>query len=146
MNGPLVTQLVYASGARIKFDQLQLKDLLVKARKNNHALGLSGLLLYEAGSFLQVLEGPPAQVAMMFERIEKDPRHGRVIMLLKRQVAEPTFAEWQMGVLDANARVFGKTQGLSDFLQGGVVAMAETDRVGRFLDGFRSGIWRQFIH
>ena len=89
MNDPLVMQLVYASGATVKFDQLQLKDLLVKARKNNQALGLSGLLLYEAGSFLQVLEGPAAQVAMMFKRIEKDPRHGRVMMLLKRQVQLP---------------------------------------------------------
>ncbi|MEB0262865.1 MULTISPECIES: BLUF domain-containing protein [unclassified Mucilaginibacter] len=39
------------------FTTKQLKDLLKESRDNNIRVGITGLLLYNDGAFMQVLEG-----------------------------------------------------------------------------------------
>jgi hypothetical protein len=58
-----MTEIIYASAQTQPFSSAQLTELLAKARRNNQALHVSGLLLYHRGSFLQVLEGDEAVVA-----------------------------------------------------------------------------------
>jgi hypothetical protein len=50
--------LVYASSAKQLFSEEDLTALLQQSRDNNTRLGLSGLLLYKDGNFMQVLERP----------------------------------------------------------------------------------------
>jgi hypothetical protein len=47
--------------------------------------------------FAQVLEGPPAAVHPLFERIHQDTRHHDVLALPERAVTERTFPDWSMG-------------------------------------------------
>ena len=50
-------QLVYVSAATHAFTKSELLELLNKARANNQRLGITGLLLFKDGDFIQLLEG-----------------------------------------------------------------------------------------
>lgn len=89
-------QLIYASSEVFKFDDESLTVLLTEARKFNEANSLTGVLLYQKGCFIQVLEGPDAAVMSLYESIEKDPRHTNVNLIAKNEIKEREFGEWSM--------------------------------------------------
>ncbi|MBW8852284.1 MAG: BLUF domain-containing protein [Xanthomonadales bacterium] len=90
-------QVVYASHERFPFEGLALVSLLSHARARNAAQGITGVLLYANGAFVQCLEGPSAAVDALFARIERDPRHGDVVLLHALPVARRHFGAWWMG-------------------------------------------------
>jgi hypothetical protein len=49
--------LVYLSAAVFPFQPEDLLELLGKSQERNHKLGITGMLLFKQGNFLQVLEG-----------------------------------------------------------------------------------------
>lgn len=89
--------LVYVSYATVPFSDADLDALLAKSRENNTRDGISGMLLYRDGDFLQVLEGPEDKVREAYARIARDNRHGRIMMLDESTVDERAFANWSMG-------------------------------------------------
>lgn len=93
----MLTQVIYISTATYPFTDNDLKALLSVARRRNEALGLSGLLLYANGSFMQLLEGPKDAVDACLDKIRRDPRHTGINMLVRTEIAEREFAEWSMG-------------------------------------------------
>lgn len=93
-------QLVYLSSARMLFSREGLLVLLDKARHNNLRDGITGLLLYKGGDFLQVIEGEEADVRRTFARIATDARHGGIEVLVDEPVAQRSFADWSMGFRD----------------------------------------------
>ena len=54
---PNIFYLVYVSSAVRLFATAELLKILGKFRRNNQLLGISGLLLYKDGNFIQALEG-----------------------------------------------------------------------------------------
>ena len=48
-------EIVYVSSATRPFQEAELQDLLLKARENNARLGVTGMLLYIGGNFMQLL-------------------------------------------------------------------------------------------
>lgn len=137
-------EIIYASAARRLFDPGQLASLLSVARTNNARLAVSGILLYDAGSFFQVLEGEAAIVRPLFERIARDERHYRVQVLREGAVPARSFAEWSMGYvsLDAQLRsMLAKRHGLSS--NGSMRDDAHS--VLPLLDAFRNGQLRTYI-
>ena len=50
-------RLVYVSAATVPFTDAALAQLLNISRKNNVAAGITGMLVYRDGDFLQILEG-----------------------------------------------------------------------------------------
>jgi uncharacterized Fe-S cluster-containing MiaB family protein len=48
----------------------EISQLLESSRSYNTKSAISGVLLFTAQSFLQVLEGPAAEIATLFERIQ----------------------------------------------------------------------------
>lgn len=89
-------QCLYASRALRAFTADDLEDLLRAARDSNHARQLTGLLVYGHGGFVQVVEGPEAEVDALFARIARDPRH-EVLMHTTRAIERRHFPEWEMG-------------------------------------------------
>jgi hypothetical protein len=139
-------EIIYASAQSQPFSPKQLTELLDKARRNNHALGVSGLLLYHHGSFLQVLEGEESVVNALYEKIAKDSRHRRFIVIKRGVVTESSFADWSMGFVDVSPAVTKKLEGFNPFLQQGLLGMTGTaDRMKKVLHDFRSGEWRQHV-
>ncbi len=107
---------VYASSAVRPFEPEELRQLLVKSRQNNAALGISGMLLYKDGNFLQVLEGREAAVLGLVEKITRDPRHRGVTTLLEGFESEYQFPDWSMGFRDLHSDEAKATPGYSDIL------------------------------
>jgi blue light- and temperature-responsive anti-repressor len=93
-------RLVYCSRNRIAGNPaaviLELENILELARANNAAAGVTGALLYNSGTFAQVLEGPLAAVERIFEKIQRDPRHGEVMVLHMGPSAGRLFPAWSM--------------------------------------------------
>jgi hypothetical protein len=89
-------QIIYASAATAAFSEDQLDALLAQSRLNNGRLDITGMLVYDRGSFLQVIEGPEAELTPLFERIRQDPRHERIRVLSTKSIAIREFGEWCM--------------------------------------------------
>jgi len=108
--------LVYASSAVHLFSEEDLKDLLRQSRDNNTRLGLTGMLLYKDGNFLQVLEGPESALTGLYEKIQSDPRHYHVLKLMRKPIQEREFAAWSMGFKNLSDVNLQQTPGYSSFL------------------------------
>ncbi len=89
--------LVYVSSARVPMDAPTLEHLLHRARTRNQRDGLTGVLLYHDGSFIQYIEGPAQAVQQTYQRIAADPAHGNLIELLMEPIAARSFTRWDMG-------------------------------------------------
>jgi len=140
-------QWVYASAADKPFSSEELDDLLAKARANNEKVGVTGVLLYHDGSFLQILEGEQDKVEAIVNRIQQDERHCNVKMLYHGEIDEPNFGDWSMGFFrPASANdlpgfidIFGSID-TSDMNFEGNAA-----RVKKLIDAFKDGRWRQNV-
>jgi hypothetical protein len=108
--------LVYISSATQPFSVDDLSTLLAVSRKNNAELGITGMLLYKDGNFMQVLEGDERTVRALYEKIGVDPRHSGEITLLQGFVDERQFPDWSMGFRDLNSPETRAAQSYSEFL------------------------------
>jgi len=89
--------LIYTSSAIRLMGDGDLMELLDLCRKRNAKDGISGMLLYKEGSFMQALEGEKEKVKRTFERIQRDPRHKDIFLLRERDVESRCFDGWSMG-------------------------------------------------
>lgn len=88
--------IVYSSSASHPFDDGELSALLALSRENNARNGLTGMLLYRSGRFLQVIEGPGDVLRERMSIIAADPRHLDVHILLQETIDERQFPDWTM--------------------------------------------------
>ena len=89
-------KLLYVSSTKKEFPTEELADLLRMARINNDRLGVTGLLLYIDGGFLQVLEGERTVLHDLYGAISQDPRHWDAKLLVD-QASPRNFGNWSMG-------------------------------------------------
>jgi hypothetical protein len=86
--------LIYTSApTKGEFSRADLDALLVVARKNNAAANISGLLLYQNGSFFQILEGERESVETIFRKISGDKRHHRITKIIVEAIDRRNFGE-----------------------------------------------------
>jgi Sensors of blue-light using FAD len=109
--------LIYLSAATRPFSQLDLLQLLTKSRENNSGLGVTGMLLFKDGNFLQVLEGEESKVQALYEKIAQDRRHRTLITLSMGYSPERDFPDWSMGFNDLRSSELAKTPGFTRFLE-----------------------------
>ena len=103
--------IVYISTAIADFGAADLLKLLKQARGFNEQAGITGVLMYGGGRFVQVLEGCPAAVRCLYARIEADPRHGRLEVLADGPLARREFTGWHMSFAPPPAGDFGAIAG-----------------------------------
>lgn len=89
--------LIYLSSAVKPMSFDELSALLQQCRDNNHKRGITGMLLYQNSTFMQMLEGDKQVVSDLFETIRKDGRHTGVHIVLSGDIAERNFEDWSMG-------------------------------------------------
>lgn len=92
-----IREIVYASSATVNFSDQSLNALLDKARSKNLENGITGVLIYIDGSFIQLLEGEEPALSETFGRIAADPRHSGLTRLSDRMVEQRTFGDLLMG-------------------------------------------------
>ena len=108
--------LIYVSSAVRPFLPSELVDLLSKSRTYNTEVGITGMLLYKDGNFMQVIEGEEEAVLTLYAKIERDTRHKGLLTLLQGPLTERQFPDWSMGFTDLNAVDVLSTAGYSEFL------------------------------
>jgi hypothetical protein len=93
----MLVRLMYASRAVPAVDQEELMAIVRKSKANNGPLGVTGVLCFSEGIFLQVLEGGRSAVNRLYNRIVTDSRHTQVELLSYQEIGERRFAGWSMG-------------------------------------------------
>lgn len=126
----MLVRLMYASRAAAGLDQEQLSTILRQSRAGNPAQGITGVLCYSEGIFLQVLEGGRGAVNRLYNRIVADSRHRDAELMLYEEITERRFAGWAMGQV-ALARLnpslllkYSEKATLDPFAVSGSVSMA----------------------
>ncbi|MCG5508749.1 ABC transporter substrate-binding protein [Ectothiorhodospira lacustris] len=89
-----------------------LQAILRTARIANARSGVTGFLIYQDGQFMQMLEGPRAQVEATMARIRLDPRHEDVHIVAEGDIRTRVFSDWSMGFQDMS-----RSSGEPDFSQ-----------------------------
>jgi hypothetical protein len=108
-------QTAYVSRAAEAMTQESLLSLLQQCLTNNEASGVTGMLLYGNGTFLQVLEGEEAVLEAVIEKIEKDPRHSKIHILYRKAIENRQYSDWSMGFRRVSAQGLNNGAGLSEF-------------------------------
>lgn len=141
-------QLLYISAATHEFTEEELQELLALARVKNEEQGVSGMLLFHEGSFIQALEGGKEQVEAIYNRIGKDPRHAETQILFRGEVDHRDFDGWSMGFYRSNQSSAKNLEGFHQFLKSGFRNKDEdlnSSLARKALQAFREGKWRQHV-
>jgi hypothetical protein len=108
----------HRSGETPEWMAWDIDTILEKSQINNARADVTGALIFNAGVFGQVLEGPIAAVEETFERIQLDERHDHITVLDLCRVPERSFANWSMGFVGKDrmcAELFGNVGRATDF-------------------------------
>src|SRR6266446_9555176 len=93
----MLVRLMYASRAADSVGHDELSAIIKKSQTHNAEIGVTGVLCFSGGVFLQALEGGRSAVNALYNRIAQDPRHRDVVLLNYDEVSERRFAGWSMG-------------------------------------------------
>lgn len=115
-------RIVYVSAASELFDKPGLLDLLTQARDKNEKLGITGLLLYRDGDFIQLIEGERSAVLALFARIDADARHTGATVLFEGEAQKRLFDDWSMGFRDLSDPAVQTLPGFSQYMNSRLVA------------------------
>lgn len=96
-----LARLIYASRASSDSGPGGLSELmrniLLRSIHNNRMAAVTGFLVAGEGRFLQLLEGPIAEVEVTFDRIRRDPRHKNLVVIDRGAAERRLFRDWNMG-------------------------------------------------
>jgi hypothetical protein len=97
----MLVRLLYCSRS-VDTGSQAIESILVQSRQHNALIGITGILCYGDGIFLQCIEGGRMQVSELFGSIQKDPRHKDVALLHYEEIAERRFSGWSMGQVNVS--------------------------------------------
>ena len=92
----MLVRLLYCSRA-VDSGPEAIEAILDKAREHNPVSGITGILCYGGGIFLQAIEGGRQPVSDLFGTIQADARHKDVALLHYEEIFERRFGGWTMG-------------------------------------------------
>ena len=126
-----LARLLYVSDLSPGTRATEVSRIVGSSRRRNAGDGITGLLVFDGDRFCQYVEGPPAAVSALNDRLDRDARHVRMEVLLEGPFAGPRrFSDWRLGYVDAvDADEIGAMRGLS-----GDAAMAAFERLLPRLD------------
>jgi len=92
----MLVRLLYCSRA-VDTSPEAIESILAQSRQHNPVSGITGILCYGSGIFLQAIEGGRMQVSELFGTIMRDARHKDVALLSFEEIFERRFGGWSMG-------------------------------------------------
>ena len=92
----MLVRLLYASRA-VDTSPEAIEAILSQSRQHNPASGITGILCFGAGIFLQAIEGGRMAVSELYGHIHRDSRHKDVMLLDLEEISERRFGGWTMG-------------------------------------------------
>ena len=115
----MLIELLYTSQASAPMDDDALLELLETSRRNNDRTGITGMLLFHKGSFLQLLEGEEQAVMALYQSILEDERHSGSRVVWKGPIPARSFPEWTMAFRTLGDVDPARLVGYSDLVQRG---------------------------
>lgn len=109
-------QIIYTSTASVQMRREDLRALLKGSHERNARAGITGILLYKDGNFMQVLEGEEQTVKTLFTKISNDRRHHGIIPLLQTPIPQRQFPDSSMAFHDLDHNANRDLPGYSEFL------------------------------
>jgi hypothetical protein len=97
----MLVRLLYASRA-VDTSSEAIESILHQSRDHNPSTGVTGVLCYGGGIFLQALEGGRMAINDLYGHIQRDPRHKDVVLLQYEEISERRFSGWTMGEVNMN--------------------------------------------
>ena len=92
----MLVRLLYASRA-VDTSPEAIEAILAQSRQYNPTCGITGILCYGGGIFLQAIEGGRMPVNELYGHIQRDVRHKDVALLHFEEISERRFGGWTMG-------------------------------------------------
>ena len=96
----MLVRLLYASRT-VDASPAAIEAILTSARQHNHESGITGILVYGGGVFMQGMEGGRQAVSDLYGTIQRDARHKDVVLHYE-EIVERCFSGWTMGLVDAS--------------------------------------------
>lgn len=96
----LTIRLLYSSRAAVSMSYGALSDIMTHAQATNLARGITGMLCYGSGQFLQALEGERVAVNALYHRIATDHRHAGCQLISVEEIEARDYPEWSMKVVN----------------------------------------------
>jgi hypothetical protein len=93
----MLVRCLYASRAPRPMQDASMDTILKQSRRNNPEAGITGMLCFTNGIFVQVIEGGRAEVSRLLGKIFRDERNVDVQILVFEEIAERRFGNWTMG-------------------------------------------------
>lgn len=91
--------VTYTSLAALDLGDEQLQAIQEAAQALNGIDGISGILIFNGIHFLQWIEGPPAAIDELVERLRRDERHSGFEIRDERMVDRRFFGDWSMRLI-----------------------------------------------
>ena len=95
----MLVRLLYASRV-VDSSSEAISKILAHSRQYNPSLGITGILCYGGGVFLQAIEGGRMAVNDLYGHILRDARHKDVVLLDYEEISERRFGGWTMGTVN----------------------------------------------
>lgn len=92
----MLVRLLYASRA-LDTSPAAIDTILAQSRQYNPTSGITGILCYGGGIFLQAIEGGRMAISDLYGHIQRDARHKDVVLLQYEEISERRFSGWTMG-------------------------------------------------
>ncbi len=99
----MLVRCLYASKAAKPHGDVDLEAILRQSRQNNAKNGITGMLCYSNGVFVQVIEGGRTEVSRLMCAIIRDERNIDVEVLSFEEITERRFGNWNMGQVNIAA-------------------------------------------
>ncbi len=135
--------LIYVSFAAKAMTDDDLLKILDTARTFNTSHDLTGMLLYRNRYFIQALEGEESIVDALYAKIQHDPRHERVFLVIKEPIEQRSFGDWSMGFAHLDKIDDREHPGFTEFLSEPIDEQFFKDKPGRarkMLEAFKEQI------
>jgi hypothetical protein len=133
-------RLLYFSQSKDVMSDEEVQSILQSSRRNNSALGITGVLVFGGGLFMQVLEGPEQAVLRLYVKILDDRRHGNSQIIHITPTDKRIFEGWSMGSIKRNNSLeFEKMLELRNLRKEVVQAKVFTDVMHEFLKILKAG-------
>jgi hypothetical protein len=130
----MLVRLLYASRA-VDTSPEAIESILHQSRDHNPGTGVTGVLCYGGGIFLQAIEGGRTAISDLYGHIQRDVRHKDIVLLHYEEISERRFAGWTMGEVNMtriNASIllkYAEKPELDPYSVSGCVSMSLLDEL-----------------
>ena len=137
---PLV-HCIYTSCESHPMSAVEIDALIRRSRESNALHGITGVLIYVDGCFMQVLEGSPERIDELYAKILVDPRHTRITRIILEAIPRRFFGESTMSLSELSSAELADL--IDEDRREDLLVSLDEGRAKKLLRVFAGGRWRQ---